>query len=189
MANHAKMDVIHAIQRLHKNGWTPRCISRELKVHRRTVRRYVEELLAEESKGTNPPPGDLSGDARKCTKPAPRDLRGPPSSCLPWRKHIEDALEQGLSVQRIYQDLCGHHGFTGSYDAVKRFVRRLREKEPKRFERVEVPPGIEAQVDFGTGSCGHQGRLFPASAASWGSLPCQKHYPLGLVESSAYPVI
>lgn len=157
MANHAKMDVIHAIQRLHKNGWTQRSISRELKVHRRTVRRYVEELLAEESKGTNPPPGDLSGEARKCTKPAPRDLTGPPSSCLPWRKNIEDALEQGLSVQRVYQDLCGHHGFTGSYDAVKRFVRRLREKEPKRFERVEVPPGVEAQVDFGTGNWVEEG--------------------------------
>ncbi|MDV7398526.1 helix-turn-helix domain-containing protein, partial [Arthrospira platensis SPKY1] len=74
MANHAKMDVIHAIQRLHKNGWTQRSISRELKVHRRTVRRYIEELLAEEPKCTNPPPGDSGEPPSTCAKPAPRDL-------------------------------------------------------------------------------------------------------------------
>ena len=58
----------------------------------------------------------------------------------------------GLSAQRIYQDLVCDHGFVGSYQAVKRFVRHLRETQPIPFVRMEVEPGAEAQVDFGQGA-------------------------------------
>ena len=34
-------------------------------------------------------------------------------------------LKQGLSGQRIFQDLVSDHGFPGGYDSVKRFVRAL----------------------------------------------------------------
>lgn len=44
------------------------------------------------------------------------------------------------------------HGFTGKYDSVKRFVRRLIQRQPLPFRRMETPPGTEAQVDFGTGA-------------------------------------
>ena len=49
---------------------------------------------------------------------------GPASLCDPWAEEIEKALLAGLSVQRIYQDLVSEHQFTGSYYAVRRFVRR-----------------------------------------------------------------
>jgi transposase len=58
----------------------------------------------------------------------------------------------GLSAQRIYQDLVCDHAFVGSYQAVKRFVRHLRETQPIPFVRMEVEPGAEAQVDFGQGA-------------------------------------
>ena len=32
-------------------------------------------------------------------------VSGPASLCDPWREQIEAALERGLSIQRIYQDL------------------------------------------------------------------------------------
>ena len=41
MANRIKMDKVHAIRMLRRQGWSQRRISRELGVHRRTVRRYV----------------------------------------------------------------------------------------------------------------------------------------------------
>jgi len=44
------------------------------------------------------------------------------------------------------------HGFTNSYKSVKRFVRKLREKQPERVWRLECQPGEEAQVDFGLGA-------------------------------------
>ena len=63
---------------------------------------------------------------------------------------MEKGLKSGLDAKRIHQDLCSDHGFGGGYDAVKRFVRKLREARPRVFARIEVPPGQEAQVDFGT---------------------------------------
>jgi len=58
----------------------------------------------------------------------------------------------GLSAQRIYQDLVVEHTFAGSYQAVKRFVRQVRQTQPVPFVRMEVLPGAEAQVDFGQGA-------------------------------------
>ena len=61
-------------------------------------------------------------------------------------------LGQQLSAQRIWQDLTADPGFTGSYDSVKRFVRRLGATTPLPFRRMECGPGEEAQVDFGSGA-------------------------------------
>jgi hypothetical protein len=38
-------------------------------------------------------------------------------------------MEAGLSAQRIYQDLVEENGFLGSYQSVKRFVRRLKQRQ------------------------------------------------------------
>ena len=58
--------------------------------------------------------------------PNPADLgAGRPSDCAPWRRVIEAKLDQGLTAQRIYQDLVTEHGFVGSYYSVRRFTRRL----------------------------------------------------------------
>ena len=74
------------------------------------------------------------------------------SQCEPWRDFIEQGLQGGLSAQRLYQDLVGEHQFAGGYDAVKRFVRRLQAAGERPFCRMEVEPGVEAQVDFGLGA-------------------------------------
>jgi hypothetical protein len=42
--------------------------------------------------------------------------------------------------------------FTGGYDAVKRFVRRLGARIEPPFRRMECEPGREVQVDFGQGA-------------------------------------
>src|SRR6266404_8551053 len=83
---------------------------------------------------------------------APGSTAGRQSLCQPHLTQIEAAVVVGLSAQRIYQDLVCDHGFVGSYQAVKRFVRQLRQSQPVPFVRVEVEPGAEAQVDFGQGA-------------------------------------
>ena len=77
---------------------------------------------------------------------------GPASACEPLREVVQVKLEEGLSAQRIWQDLVAEHGFGGGYDSVKRFVRRLRTARPLPFRRMECEPGQEAQVDFGAGA-------------------------------------
>ena len=61
-------------------------------------------------------------------------------------------LDHGLSAKRIHQDLVQDHEFGGKYWAVYRFVSKLREKSELPFRRIEVEPGAELQVDFGTGA-------------------------------------
>ena len=52
----------------------------------------------------------------------------------------------------IWQDLVDSCGFTGGYQSVKRFVRKLRGKHsPEACAVIETAPGEESQVDYGTG--------------------------------------
>jgi transposase len=74
------------------------------------------------------------------------------SRCEPWQQVIVAGLEQGLTAQRIWQDLKGEHGFTASYQSVQRFVHRLKSSTPLPFRRMECAPGAEAQADFGRGA-------------------------------------
>jgi len=83
---------------------------------------------------------------------ATNSVVGRASDCAPWRAVIEAKLDQGLSAQRIYQDLVSEHGFAGSYYSVRRFTRRLGQGRALPFRRLECGPGEEAQVDFGTGA-------------------------------------
>jgi len=96
-----------------------------------------------DSKAAKAPLWSVGQDAQKS---------GPESQCEPFRKVIEDKLREGLSGQRIYQDLRDEYGFEGSYYSVRRFVRRLGEDNPIPFRRMECIPGEQAQVDFGTGA-------------------------------------
>lgn len=74
------------------------------------------------------------------------------SKCLPFKEIIDEKIKLQLHAQRIHQDLVHEHGFEGSYDSVKRFVRRLTHAGGIPHRRMELPPGLEAQVDFGKGA-------------------------------------
>ena len=74
------------------------------------------------------------------------------SLCEPLRETIELALGHGRNAMAIWQDLVGEYGFSGDYQSVKRFVRKLRgsqESEPVGI--IITEPGEELQVDYGTG--------------------------------------
>ena len=144
MTNRLKMAKINAIRTLHEQGWSGRRISRELGVDRETVRRYVQ---AADSNPANAPTG--SEAILPLHSPGNPGRR---SDCELFRDVILSKLEQGLSAQRIYQDLTTEAGFEGSYWSVRRFVNRLGERTPLPFRRMECAPGEEAQVDFGSGA-------------------------------------
>jgi transposase len=141
MANLLKMAVIESIVTLRQRGWSLRRIARELGIHRETVARHLRQGPVE-SKPAHAPPGSEPAAGRT----------GRPSDCEPYRPIIVAALEQGLTSQRIYQDLVGDHGFGGSYYSVRRFVVRLTATAAWPYRRMECGPGEEVQVDFGTGA-------------------------------------
>lgn len=132
------------------HGWSHRRIARELAIHRETVGRH---LRLAGSKPANVLAGSAGDPAAKPAIPLPGSLAaGRPSLCGPLREVIVPAVQAGLSAQRIYQNLIGTHGFTGSYHSVQRFVRQLLQRQPVPFVRMEVAAGAEAQVDFGQGA-------------------------------------
>ena len=147
MANILKVNEQNTIQQLAAQGWSLRRITRELQVDRKTVRRYLRAAAKSPTLST---PGPAPGPPL-ITEALPA-VAGRPSGCEPHRPQIDAKLAAGLSAQRIYQDLVIEVGFAGSYQSVKRFVRRLRQQHPERVWRLEVQPGEEVQVDFGAGA-------------------------------------
>ena len=175
--NLLKEPMISTIQTLAARGWSERRIARELKLNRKTVRRYA--------KGTTPSPGsdavespELACGSTEKGPPAtskyttlssgsdgpvalePETIvsaalvaaRASVSLCEPWKDMIVAALEQQLSAKRIHQDLVRDHGFVGAYQSVKRYVRKLERTAPVPYRRMEFAPGEQMQVDFGLGA-------------------------------------
>ncbi len=62
------------------------------------------------------------------------------SACQAHRDFIEAQLRFKRNATAIYQDLVDVYGFTGAYNSVKRFVAKLRLKEPEQFDRLEFCP-------------------------------------------------
>ncbi|MBC7854960.1 MAG: IS21 family transposase [Pirellulaceae bacterium] len=98
------------------------------------------------------PPGSGSENLPQPAGLGGSSPRGRRPQCEPLRGLILSMLDQQLSAKRIWQDLTADHGFTGSYDSVKRFVRGLGATAPLPFRRMECGAGEEAQVDFGSGA-------------------------------------
>jgi transposase len=138
MSNVLKVSLQTTIYSLHDRGWSQRRIAWELGINRETVGRYLR--LAKPANST----AGKSG--------------GRKSQCEPLSTTIAAKVEVGLSAQRIYQDLVEENGFTDSYESVKRFVRKLKERQPERIWRMECRPGEEVQVDFGLGAPIEDGR-------------------------------
>ena len=117
-----------------------------------------------ESKCTGVTAGDSRGNGAKCTTPATGPGESEPSKCTgvttgashskcrPYDEFIRDGLGAGLNAQRIFQDLRAERAFEGSYESVKRYVRTIEESTQVPFRRMEVLPGTECQVDYGTGA-------------------------------------
>lgn len=172
MANQLKMAEVQAILSLARNGWSHRHIARQLGIHRETVARQLRLATASHSKPASAPIGSDGADgpsdvaAKPSTAAATVCMSAPigqaahaaggqgASASAGWRELILPKLEAGLTAQRIYQDLRGDHGYTGSYYSVRRLVRKLSDGSGAAlpFRRMECEAGAEAQVDFGRGA-------------------------------------
>jgi transposase len=175
MANQLKMANIDTIRTLRQQGWSVRRIARTLGLHRDTVARHLRQAklgqaptgsddvklgqaltgsddvkLGQAPTGSDTSrSGETAGASSVSAEGAPRPQ---PSLCESFRATIEAKLDQGLTAQRIFQDLVAEHGFTGKYHSVRRFARRLQPQQELPFRRLECGPGEEAQVDFGKGA-------------------------------------
>jgi transposase len=157
-----------AIITLLTNGVSQREIERKVRVDRKTIRKYARitegnvpvtgslskspgvATGSEDSSGQNPPPRPpaLKGLADE-DESMPAHAR---SACEQHRPWIEEQVRLGRNAVAIYQDLVERFAFEHKYNSVKRFCRVLRRKNPIQYDRLEFPPGEEAQVDYGLGA-------------------------------------
>ena len=135
MANQLKVAKVLSIHALHARGWSQRRIARELGISRDAVARRLREgsnqakapTGSDDSKPAKAPLGSEPAAGGSNQAKAPTGSR---SLCEPFRELILAKLDQGLSAQRILQDLVAEHGFEGKYHSVRRLVAAL--KKPRR---------------------------------------------------------
>ncbi len=139
-----------------ERGSTQREIARITGIDRKTVRSYQRRRQAEQSNSPGVATGPDAMAAHVAAQipppwpPAPTSVAA--SLCEPYRDFIEAQLRLKRNATAIYQDLVDVHGFAGQYNSVKRFVARLRHKEPEQFDRLSFLPAEEMQVDYGEGA-------------------------------------
>jgi transposase len=140
-----------------------RKIASLLHINRETVNRYA----ALRKCGQNQP-GVSTGSPPRPQPPASSDvaveIQNQPevstgfcatvstSACSAHAEWIAEQLKAKRNAVAIYQDLVDVHGFTHRYSSVKRFVAKLRHKEPDVYDILEFAPGEESQVDYGEGA-------------------------------------
>jgi transposase len=140
---HQIRDILYRLKR----GQSERAIACDLGLSRDAVHRYRVFGAAQ---GFLAPQADLPEETTLQQILGPKPL--PPrqvSTLEPYRDLVKQWLEDGKERMVIHQRLVSHHGYTGSYTSVRRFVNTIQPKAPDVVLRVETPPGQEAQVDFG----------------------------------------
>ena len=112
---HTISDILERLER----GQSERSIAHDLHVSRLTVRKYREQAAA----------GQLADGATS--------LRGNNatgthvSTVLPYQEVVEQLLAQGVWATTIYDLLCEHHGYSGSYGSVLLTRWRRRPAQPQ----------------------------------------------------------
>lgn len=153
------MHRLQELVRLHRLGTPVREVARLLQMSPNTERRYRQCLSQA---------GLLDGPATETpelqqllhvVEPLQPTETQPPdherSTVEPFRDVVQQLVKDGLRARAVYDRLRLEKGsdFTVSYDAMKRFVRRLRTERGVSPDEVAIPvltePGDVAQVDFG----------------------------------------
>ena len=168
--NVLKQHLQSAIFTLLERGVSQHRIHELTGIDRKTIRRYQALHEAQQAGGANSSTAATIGSGDPVVAqippsqipplPRPPASGGAPVSSFnfarsasePYREWIEQQVRLKRNAQAIYQDLVDQHGFTASYESVKRFVRALRHVDPKQFDRLEFAAGEEAQVDYGEGA-------------------------------------
>ena len=170
--NEEKQQQVIALGRL---GWSLRRIEQRTGVRRETASAYLKAVgitvrgpggwgrqrpaaptesspVESKSKPATEVTTDSGGQTPEKPQPQPTHPSPTASACEPYRETIELGLNRGRNATAIWQDLIDQHGYSGGYQTVKRFVRKLRGADsPQAVGIILTAPGEEAQVDYGTG--------------------------------------
>ncbi|MEG2060188.1 MAG: IS21 family transposase, partial [Lachnospiraceae bacterium] len=131
-----KMSQINHIRDLSKCGYKVSEIHKETGVDHKTIEKY----LAKEDFSEEPP---IQKTRKSILDPyKPLIAQWLEEDKNHWRK-------QRHTAKRIYDRLSSEHGYTGSYDTIRKYVHKIRkDTQLKASQELIWLPGY-AQVDFG----------------------------------------
>ena len=179
MVRRLDMDKTQGIDQLFASGMSRRQIARTLGINRKSVDRHLATSQPKGASGQEAPTGQaptgsevskgakaLTGSDDPISEPlAPKEKSTAAahsrSECARYRDQIIAKIEQGLTAQRIYQDLVADYGFASKYHSVRRYVGSLVSCKELPVRRMEVEAGQEMQIDYGQGArcMDHTGKL------------------------------
>ena len=151
------MHRLQELVRLHRLGTTVREVARLLKMSPTTERAYRQALraegLLEGSADALPSLAELKAAVAK-QRTIPGRTPHETSSLAAWSERVQALMKKGLAPRAIYDRLrLEDETFEGSYWAMKRLCRHLKQQQGVRARDVAIPvvtsPGEMAQVDFG----------------------------------------
>jgi len=145
-----RLDVMEIIElvRLLRGGVSDREIARLLGHNRRTVIRY-REWAQHQGILKGEMPSSMALHRLLAETLAPLLPPQQTSSVEMYTEEIAQMRMRGMEIAAIRGRLEERHGHPVSYSAVWRLVQRLEPKTIEPVVRIGVPPGSEAQVDFG----------------------------------------
>lgn len=74
------------------------------------------------------------------------------SLVLPYQKQVEEWSQQGIQASTIHATLQRQYGYSGSYESVQRFVKKIKNNLSIQVTTIlDFKAGECAQVDFGAG--------------------------------------
>lgn len=130
------VDDFAAIRQAHRDGLSIRHTARQLGVGRDTVRKALK----------HPEPRPYT-----CSQPRAAPIFGP-------FRPVVDALlaadetaprKQRHTAAQVPRRLVAEHGYTGSYDQVRRYLQQRRLDRRATYIPLEHRPGVRAEADFG----------------------------------------
>lgn len=132
-------------------------VSGSLGVDRKTIRKYIAPAVAAGLVPGGPPLSQpqwavlVAGWFPQLTDTALRQVTWPQIAV--FHEYIREQLEAGVSQATIHQRLRDEHGLTASVASLKRYVAAMLPEQTRRDAvvvlRDPVPPGSEAQIDYG----------------------------------------
>lgn len=115
------------IKTLKEQGYKNKKIAEILNINRKTICRILKKIAS----GQNEPKRKIVDSILKV-----------------HQDYIAYKVAKGLTAVRIYQDLIKDRQYSGSYDTVKRYVKKIKLSQDIFMHNPTIP-AEEAQVDFG----------------------------------------
>jgi transposase len=154
---------VYQIFRRHHEGQRISEIKAQENIDRKTIRYYLAELSRKgfTRENTMPDREKILSIIREII-PQRRSPRTSADILVPYLDELKALLgdKEGVIPKTAFEIIQHRDGLDVSYESFKRFARThsLTAKERPQFIRIEMPPGVETQIDYGK-----VGQLFDAT--------------------------